>query len=180
MKNVFGILILILLQSNAYAIPSAVIIMRHAEKPATGNVLSEEGQRRALNLVNFVRVDRNISELGAINFLFAAAPKKEDSSIRSIQTITPLAQSINLAINTNYIKDDVSRLAQDLLINSAYNNKVVLIAWAHAKIAKLARKLGALNSPEDWDDLDYDHVWILKYNNSTTPSFLEISQNFHP
>lgn len=178
MKIILTLFLLLIFQTTAYALPSAVILIRHAEKPYWGNTLSELGEKRALNLVNFVKNDKNITDLGPINFLFAASPKHDDSSIRSIQTITPLSKSLNIFINTNYTRGQEEEVAREILSNPIYNNKVIFIAWAHAKIAKLAHKLGSYNTPSEWEDEDYDHVWILKFNKTNQIDFLEINQYF--
>lgn len=179
MKLISIFLSLFMFSLNAYATPKAVIIIRHAEKindESTG--LSELGKKRAEYLVHFVNSNTELKNLGSISHIFAASPKHETSSLRSIQTAAPLEKSLNIKMNIDYTKDQVGKLSKEVLTNPKFNNKVIFIVWAHAKIAKLAEKLGADTAPKEWDDQDYDHVWILKYNGNNFEHFFEINQTF--
>lgn len=180
MKKLF--LILITLYSvNVFATPKHVIIIRHAEKPEdeTINTLSPEGEKRAEALVSYVKNSPDMKRLGLPQFIFASSPKKEGSSIRSIQTVIPLSKALNVTINTDYMRDDYVLLVQELLTNPKYNNKTVFIAWAHKRIVKMTKALGATNAPDEWEDDEFDRTWVIHYKNNQYDSFENLKQNIN-
>lgn len=167
---------------SVFAVPSHVIIIRHAEKPENedeDNTLSAEGERRAVALVNYVKKSPDMKKMGLPQFIFAASPKKEGSSIRSIQTAIPLSKDLNININTDYTRDEYDGLVKELLTNSKYNKKTIFIVWAHKRIVKMARALGAKDTPDEWEDDEYDRAWVLHFENNKSVDFENIKQNIN-
>ena len=172
-------LFLFLFSMNAFAMPANVVIIRHAEKPESGHILSPEGEKRALLIVDYVIKSQDMKAVGLPNFIFASNPKDEESSVRSIQTVTPLAKALKLTINTNYVADDYKKMVAEILSNPIYNQKNIFIAWGHKKIDKIAKKLGVTNYPDEWSDDDYDSVWIVNYKNNAVNNFSIVKQNIN-
>ena len=94
------------------------------------------------------------------DFIFATQASK--SSNRPVETITPTAESLNLAIDSKHADGDYAKVAQDILSNSKYAGKVVLICWHHGKIPDLAEKLGITNPPA-WPGTVFDRVWVITF-----------------
>lgn len=143
---------------------TTVLIIRHAEKPASGSGLTPEGEARAQAYVGYFE---HFSVDGAPmvpNALYAAADSK--SSMRPRLTITPLSQALNLPIDDQF-SDKQSKEIADALRTQAHGNHV-LIAWHHGEIPKLIRELGgdsaALIPGDKWPSEVFGWVVVLQYD----------------
>lgn len=160
------------------AAPKAVILIRHAEDPAdesTNPHLSAEGYDRANNLYRLFDEHVDLIATGKPDFLFAAAPQKASGSLRSIETLEPLAKRLNLNLNTDYTKDETSDLVYELFNNDIYNNKVIMISWQHKNMPKIVKHMGftiKLEYPKN----RYDRLWIMKFTKGKPTNFKDISQ----
>ncbi len=141
-----------------------VVIIRHAEKPGNpsfdkdedGPNLSTRGYERAAALAVYVT-----ATFGNPDFLFAT--KKSKHSNRPVETIMPLARALNLKINSKHADDDFQEVATDILHNSKYTGKLVLICWHHGTIPSLTQALGG-NPPQlAWPGGVFDRVWQIEY-----------------
>jgi hypothetical protein len=173
----------------AFAAPAQVVFIRHAEKPGNSNELSEQGFRRAQALVKFFLSEPAVNRYGPPAGIYAAAPKHEDSSIRSIQTVTPLAKALQLTINKNFTRGETRKLARSIMQNPAYDGKMVLVCWQHAAlvdaIRDLAEESGASPKllgvlPVEWPDETFDRAWILDFDRGSAAHFKNIPQRLLP
>jgi hypothetical protein len=94
------------------------------------------------------------------DFVFAAQASK--SSNRPVETITPLSAALNLTYNDKHPDGDYAKVASDILTNSKYTGKVVLVCWHHGNIPNLATALGVTNPPP-WPGSVFDRVWVISY-----------------
>lgn len=141
-----------------------VIIIRHGEKPgdpatdsaADGVDLSTRGYERAGALAPYIP-----AVFGKPDFLFAAKASKHSN--RPVETITPLAQALGLRIDAKHEDDDFEKVAQDILTNSKYAGKLILICWHHGKIPELTTALGAIPPCSPWPGDVFDRVWKIDY-----------------
>lgn len=183
MRILRAIFILVTVAGTAWAAPAQVILIRHAEKPAVGTELSPQGFKRAEALVNFFKTEEAVTSYGTPVAIYAAAPKNEDSSIRSIQTVTPLARALNLTVDTRFTRGQTNKIVRDLMENPAYDGRMVLICWQHTNLVEIAQNLAEYNSsprvsiPQLWPDQTYDRVWILDLKNGQVVAFKNIPQN---
>ena len=83
-----GLMLALVIACQAMAQPAQVIIIRHAEKPTSGNELSLRGEERAAALVPFFLGADELLEFKTPVAIYAQAQKKETSSIRSIETVS--------------------------------------------------------------------------------------------
>jgi len=173
----------------AFAAPAQVIFIRHAEKPGNSNELSEKGFRRAQALVKFFLSEPAVTRYGPPAAIYAAAPKHEDSSIRSIQTVTPLAKAVRLSINKDFTRGETRKLARSIMQNPAYEGKMVLVCWQHGALVDAVRDLaeesGASQKllkalPLEWPDEIFDRAWILDFDRGSAASFRNIPQRLLP
>lgn len=175
--------------SGAFAAPAQVIFIRHAEKTGGSNELSEKGFRRAQALVNFFLSEPAVTRYGPPAGIYAAAPKHEDSSIRSIQTVTPLAKAVQVRVNKDFTRGETRKLARSIMENPAYEGKMVLVCWQHAALVDAIRDLaeesgasqkllGAL--PVEWPDEIFDRAWILDFSRGKAAYFRNIPQRLLP
>lgn len=168
--------------SAALATPAQVILIRHAEKPLTGPHLNERGYQRAQALVSFFETDPQMTQFGVPVAIYAMSPKADgDSSVRAIETMTPLAKSLNLQLHTEYTKKKIDALAKDILSNPAYEGHMVLVCWEHNMIPLIAQALGAKTAPSDWDgSLVFDRAWVIDFKDGKAASFQDLPQHILP
>ena len=131
---------------------AVIFIIRHAEKPEDkGNPhLSTAGWDRAWKLAS------KPERIGPPTHVFAAAASLESN--RPVETISPLASALGLAIDATISDRDIDELCHKLLALAA--GSIALVCWHHEHIPKLASKLGASNVPEKYPDV-YDQVWVV-------------------
>jgi hypothetical protein len=141
-----------------------VLIIRHAEKPESGQGLSPRGEERAKAYPRYfhhLKVDGKKVRLDAI---FAASDSK--SSHRPRLTITPLARAAGVPVNAEIDDGDTGQLARALRQQEA--GRTTLVCWRHGKIPDLLAALGA--RPEKllpdgaWPDDHFDWVIVLRYD----------------
>lgn len=174
-KIIVGIMLLTI-ASGAEAMPSQVIIIRHAEKPVVGNELSLEGQNRAAALATFFTKDPQVLRYGTPVALFAPRPGKEDGSVRSIETLEPLAAFLKMNINKQYTPNEFLPMVETIKTNPAYAGKMVLICWEHHLIPEIAHAFGAMQAPRKWHGKVFDRVWILSFNPGGQVAFQDIPE----
>ncbi len=138
--------------------PKKIIIIRHAEKPLDkkNNRLSPKGYSRAGALGPCF-----ISMFGTPQTIYAAKPKDKTSSMRPIETVTPLSSLTNTPIYHPYTADEITELVKDIYNNQKHENGLVLICWSHDNIQKLCQLLGYTYAPE-WDATTFDQYWVLE------------------
>jgi hypothetical protein len=158
--------------------PQRVMIIRHAERPEKddGSVhLSAEGQKRADELYHLFERSVNRPEpFPAPEVIFAAKDSKH--SHRSVETVILLAKRLKVTINSNYRDEDFAELAQDILHNSKYAGKTILISWHHGMAPQLASKLGAPEVPTAWKGSVFDRVWQIGHGENGKASFRDRPQ----
>jgi len=166
MKDLFILACFILtFATRAQATPAKVIIIRHGEKPIEGNELSVQGCERAYLLPNFFK---QWSQFAAI---YAQQPNGKKSSLRPIQTVTPTALKYNLKINNSFRRDEYEKMTVDLLDNTNFDGKVIIVSWEHTLIPKIAEGLGVrLNASLGyWPGSVFDQAWVITFNQLNTP-----------
>ena len=143
--------------------PYQIVIIRHAEKPddsddgaAKNPNLSLRGMERAAALAPFLP-----PTFGQPDFLFAS--QASTSSNRPVETITPLANSLGMKINSSFADDDYATLANTLVSDATYAGHLVFICWHHGKIPQLATALGVTPPLDPWPSTVFDRVWQITY-----------------
>jgi hypothetical protein len=161
-KAALLLLSLISLNVEAQQLPNnvslRVVIIRHGEKPATGNNLSCAGLNRAMALP---RVLDTVTGKPDFTYVPEMNTGKKTTSVRMFQTITPFAVAKNLVINSKYKETDTVKVAQDILMKKG----IVLMVWEHSNIPALARCLGVKGNLE-WKGQDFDSIWVIDYSKS--------------
>lgn len=177
----------LLLTVTATAAPREIIIIRHADKLdqlETGPALSAQGFIRSIKFAFYF-----LEKFGEPDFIIAADDHKDNGreiAIRSIQTVAPLANMMQLRYQQRdypilhpYPSDHFQLLANHLLGDQTYQDKVVLVCWSHQRIARLAQALGVTQPLSPWPKDDYDTVYVLKYDGEgRLHSFTELKNQF--
>lgn len=157
---------------GAFAAPSAhkplanttILVIRHAEKPETGDGLMPAGEARAAAYPRYfsgLKVDGH-----AVHFthLFAATDSKK--SHRPRLTIEPLAKSLHMAIDQRFTDKDNASFVADLRAHD-YGTEI-LVSWRHGEIPELLTDLGAdlvaLVPEGQWPDKMFDRVIELHFD----------------
>ena len=176
--------------SLAAAAPAQIILIRHGEKPAHGNQLDEQGFARARALVGYFKANPAVTAYGTPVAIYAMKPKGPNGSVRPIQTVTPLAEALNLPVISDFLKDDATGLVTAILGNKAYDGKMVLICWEHNAIpdivSALASAAGTADGVQDalpgsWDGDAFDRTWILDFSpDGKIVSFRDLPQRLLP
>lgn len=144
--------------------PNAILIIRHAEKPADAADpgLSPAGRGRAEALPDLFRKSPSSPDpFPAQDFVLAA--KASRHSDRPAETVAPLATALGLEVDARYAGDDLTGLAGEVYTNPRYAGKTVLICWHHGAIPELAAVLGATGVPHKWRDDVFDRVWVVSF-----------------
>lgn len=156
--------------------PAQVIIIRHAEKPEEGEDLSVKGLERAAALVPYFLNTPAVLEYGKPAALYATDVQPNDTSRRTQETLTPLSMALGLRIKHPFTMDQYSELAKEILSNSEYAGKMVLVAWEHHNIPALAKELGVQEELPKWKGKDFDSVWTITYKGDGKVKFHTFSQ----
>ncbi len=153
------------------------MLLRHAEKPPHGlGQLDCQGLNRALALPAVIRRD-----FGKPDIIFApdpGHPKTDDGTqydyIRPLATIEPTAIAFTMPVQADIAEADWGALARRLE-SPALHSALVLIAWEHSDIVKLARALTAAHAGDPasipaWNRNDFDSIYVLRITRAPTGS----------
>ncbi len=150
---------------RVFAMPARVILLRHAEKPEDDNNihLSAQGKLRAHALVAFFADRLGVSTTNPPSALFAARPSRGAPSVRTQETLKPLAAALNLPILKPDHADGFAVLAKHVLEDPKFDGKTVIVCWTHNELGDFARALGAKPKPKEWSPSVYDRVWEITF-----------------
>jgi phosphohistidine phosphatase SixA len=141
--------------------PGRILLMRHAEKTGkTDDIyLSKEGVRRAERLVTYIP-----QVFGRPDFIYAAARSKR--SIRSIETVKPLAAALGLEVQYHIEDKDFKSLVTEIFSKPEYRGKMIVICWHHGKLPEIAALLGGQKGsyPESWPQDVFNLILDFRYD----------------
>jgi hypothetical protein len=167
-----------------------IMIVRHAEKPDDSDQgvspsgqddshdLIVQGWQRAGALACLFAPARGplqSTELATPQFLFAS----DDSSKRPEETITPLADLLNLDINSSFGKGQEGGVAKAAEAVTG----VALIAWQHQDIPAIGNAITGDNTtvPQKWPGDRFDVVWIFDFDGQSGKyAFTQVPQCLLP
>jgi hypothetical protein len=149
-------------------VTETIVLIRHGEKPKLGmGQLDCQGLNRALALPGVIG-----KKFGKPDAIFAPNPAemKEDYGhffyyVRPLATIEPTAIAFGLSVDASVGVSNIDALRQ-ILESPAYRSALVVVAWEHVDIAKLARLLvadhgGDPASVPDWPYEDFDSMYVV-------------------
>jgi hypothetical protein len=114
---------------------------------------------------------------GTIDHIFPAGVGLESPSKCAVETLTPLANSLQKKIHSEFLIYQIQAMISHILGSETYTNTVIAIAWQHVDIALLATAFGAKDVPSgEWPDDCYGLVWKLTHNGDQTYSLTQIPQ----
>lgn len=143
------------------ALPAQIVILRHAEKPETGDHLSPKGYARAQALVGFWRAHPIVHAFGdPVAFYASYSP---DKSLRSIETLAPSSNFYGAPLFTHYPKDQTDALVREILNRPEFQGRTVVVAWQHTNIIPLLQRLGVQNAPPVWPDEVFNRIAVVRF-----------------
>jgi hypothetical protein len=144
-----------------YLANNTVLIVRHAEKPASGTGLTPLGEARAQFYVKYFKPFQEEGLSIPVDCLYAGADSQK--SIRPRLTLEPLSKATGLPLHLNVGTKDPEALVLELKTEA--HSQHPLIAWRHSEIPALLTAFGI--SPEKllpngkWPDDVFDWVIVL-------------------
>lgn len=158
----------------AVGVPKNVIIIRHAEKIQGGNRLNLQGLERSAALAYYFSGNPMYNNPPPTH-IFATGLEKANSSIRPIQTCTPIANHYDVPLNIDFKHTETKEIAEEILKNPKYNDSTVLICWSHGHIKPIVLALGG-EDPGEWPKDIFDQVYLLSFEHSDKPKLQKILQ----
>lgn len=174
-KQALGVFLTLVVPFGVFAGPPAdatatgptnavILIIRHAEKPASGFGLTPEGEARARAYVDYFKKFTVGGQALKLDHIFAAADSK--GSHRPRLTVEPTAQALGLVVDSRFSDKDSQGQADE--IRSKPPGQAILIAWHHGQIPNLLRALGAdpgkVIPNAKWPDDVFGWVIELRYD----------------
>ena len=163
----------LLISNNLLAEPRYYVLLRHAEKNHDSEInnLSNKGKLRAQAIAalfekpheftgcfsHFVpQIKSNVASI------YSFAPNGKYPTIRAIETVQPLANSLKLEIDARYNKNNLEELVEEIKTNPKNNEKTVIICASRRKLAKIAKLIGTNIKIKDTDAFTFDRILLIK------------------
>ncbi|KAF2654668.1 hypothetical protein K491DRAFT_659676 [Lophiostoma macrostomum CBS 122681] len=142
---------------------ATVYLIRHGEKPDSGDGLNAQGQQRAQCL----RTVFGASSGYNIGHILAQTPQSDGSQQRPYDTVLPLAGDLGLTVDTSCQRDDSACVAN--VVDGYTGSGNILICWEHKALHDIVKELGDKNAP-DYDSDDFNIIWTdpSPYNDITS------------
>ena len=118
-----------------------VYLIRHGENPTSGHGLDFHGVERSECLVDLF----NATSHYEIGHIMAQKPKRSGKQQHSYDTVLPLAESLNMTVDTSCRRDDSACVADVVANYTGHGN--ILICWEHKHLTNILVALGELNAP---------------------------------
>ncbi len=118
---------------------TVVLIIRHAEKPDSGQGLSTAGQQRAESYVKYFQDFTVDGKKLKLDCLFATADSQQ--SQRPRLTLEPLGKTLGLQIDHRVTNKKFEQLTEEL--RAREHGKGILVCWHHGEIPEILKALGA-------------------------------------
>ncbi len=158
------------------ATPAQVLLIRHGEKPPTGEHLTVKGKERAAALAPYFMETDAWLQYGTAVAIYATKIDADDKSYRTQETITPLSLALKVPIKADYIMTEYALAAHEILNEPKYDGKMVLVCWEHKNIHLFAKALGVTTDTPKWQGDVFDQVWSVSFSPNETPNLAIVQQ----
>ena len=131
---------------------TTIIFFRHAEQTSYDEAdppLSEAGQRRVAELTRQL-VDADV--VAGIDAIYSTSYK------RSMETVRPLADRLDLPVNT-YDADDTEQVLETILKN--HKGKIILVVGHSNTLPVMIANLGASKNVPPMAQNEFDNIYII-------------------
>jgi hypothetical protein len=158
-----------------------IMLVRHAEKPEKDSApygVTPQGERdkESLQVRGWQRAGALITlfappngkfnaSLARPKFLYASKPLRRKGSKRPIETITPLAERLDIEINSDFQRSDFESMLEEVFSCRG----VVMICWQREYIPEIALKIldGRKTAPANWPEDCFDMIWVFDLDRSS-------------
>lgn len=152
--------------TSNYLADNTVLIIRHAEKPAAGVGLTDQGEARALAYATYFEPFHENGLKLRVDALYSGADS--NNSHRPRLTLEPLSKAAGLPLHTDVDTSHPEELVSEL--RSQPHGHTPLVAWRHGHIPALLKAFGASPDrllPEGvWPDDVFDDVIVLTFDHA--------------
>jgi len=174
MKNLFSwFLVYSILVGSAllHALPAQVIIIRHGEKDPVTRGLTQQGQERAAALAYYLTQTDYLLTYGPPAVLFASrsVPISDRLVPRTIETMMPTAELLQLPIHSPFNGYQVNEMANLILNTDTYDGENIVICWNHSSIHDLLKAFGyqapfkCSSVNKKYPDCRFDLTFVLTF-----------------
>ena len=146
-----------------YLAGDTVLIVRHAEKPATGRELTPAGEARARAYATYFEPFHEGDWNFKVDCLYAGADS--NGSVRPRLTLEPISRATGMRLDTSVGTKEPDKMVK--LLRTEPHGSHPLIAWRHGQIPDLLQAFGAspaLIPGSKWPDDTYDWVIVLQFD----------------
>ncbi|CAK7231841.1 hypothetical protein SBRCBS47491_008066 [Sporothrix bragantina] len=140
-----------------------VYMIRHGEKPDSGNGLNAEGLERAQCLRTLFGTSGSYN----IGYIMAQQPKSNGKRQRPLDTVKPLAKDLGLTVDTSCDRDDEDCVVKTITGYKGSGN--ILLCWEHEELTNLAKALGVKKAPT-YPSNSFNLIWTLPPDYKTVAS----------
>jgi len=161
----------------ALAKPGHVLLIRHGEKPDDGDDLSPKGYDRAKALPKLFD-HPELKGAGDPVGLYAQKSTADNPSKRAEETLKDVATQFKLTIKTTFKVDEAKALVKEIMNDSHYDGKLVVVAWEHNALEDIAAEFGVDPKPKYPKD-DFDRAWLLTFEGGDV-KFEDFAQKLLP
>ncbi|KAL2889785.1 hypothetical protein HOO65_020327 [Ceratocystis lukuohia] len=131
-----------------------VYLIRHGEKPKEGNGLSAKGIQRAECLKSLFGKDSKYD----IGHIMAQKPKKNGRRKRPYDTVKPLADHLDIEVDTSCPRDDMECVKDTIKNYEGKGN--ILVCWEHKRLTKIVKTLGLKHhDAPHYPSKHFDIIW---------------------
>lgn len=139
-----------LASSMAFAVPTTLILSRHAEKGSGENPeLTKEGKDRAKALTK-------------LKHLYTIAQVYSTSAKRTVATAEPIAKEMNLKVNTAFSGKQFKEMLSDISKNHA--GKTVMVVGHSDTVPDILNHLTKSDLYKEIDITDYSNLFIIQFD----------------
>jgi hypothetical protein len=146
----------VLLFATLASAKATVYLIRHGEKPSSGNGLSLQGRERAQCL----RTIFGVASQYDIGHIMAQTPQSDGSQQRPYDTVEPLATDLDLTVDTSCERDNSGCVAE--VVKNYTSSGNILICWKHTQLNTIAEALGA-SDVSQYPSGSYNLIWTDPY-----------------
>lgn len=162
---------------QSFATPAQVMIIRHGEKPPTGEILSLKGQIRAAALAPYFSGTPELLLFGPPVVVYGERPDTKSPTLRPTETIIPTVKALKVSLNTRYTRNQFPQMVHEILTSPEFDGKNVLICWEHFMIPNIVHAFGVTPMPSQWPGDVYDRTFVIQFNkNGSVKSFHNFPQ----
>jgi hypothetical protein len=159
-----------------------IYLIRHGEKVSSIGCLSAQGEARAQGIVDIF----NGTQFKKPVVLYANNYTNRNNCERCVQTITPISEHLQLAIDSSFGCDAIlggnQAGAEAMLATLKRTGGPILTAWEHGNVQNLTADLGVDRAQiPDWEGGDYDSCYVLQFDEQQKiTSFTHSHEHWRP